>query len=76
MSRRDGTGPLAQGSGAGRGAGRGQRKNFDGFGGGTSGKGPGGYCVCPACGIKAPHQPGTPCIAISCPKCGIKMIRG
>jgi len=34
---------------------------------GGRGLGPSGYCVC--------HQTGTPCYAMSCPKCGTKMVR-
>ena len=51
----DGTGPLGQGPGVGRGMGRGR--------GGmrNNNAGPGGYCVCPNCGAKVPHQAGTPC---------------
>jgi NAD-dependent SIR2 family protein deacetylase len=37
--------------------------------------GSGGYCVCPKCGKRAPHQAGTPCIETSCPSCGAKMLR-
>lgn len=36
---------------------------------------PGG-CVCPSCGAKVSHQTGTPCYNISCPQCGISMVRG
>ena len=29
-----------------------------------------GECVCPDCGIRAPHPKGTPCRLVPCPKCG------
>jgi len=61
MPGKDGTGPLGQGSGMGRGR--------------RGGAGPGGNCVCPGCGTKVTHQPGTPCASINCPKCGVRMIR-
>ena len=67
MPRGDGTGPLGQGPGMGRGMGRGA--------GNRRGAGPGGNCVCPACGEKVVHQAGTPCSSMSCPKCGVRMVR-
>jgi len=44
------------------------------------GKGPSagsrkGYCLCPACGVREAHQPGTPCRRLSCPECGTKLVR-
>jgi len=52
MPRGDGTGPFGTGSGAGRGrGGRGLGRR-----GGPLAAGPGGYCVCPQCGHKEPHQ--------------------
>lgn len=39
------------------------------------GAGPGGVCVCPACGTKVPHGAGTPCTNLYCPACGSQMIR-
>ncbi len=52
--------------GAGRGGGRGGRK----------GVGPGGECVCLSCGYRMSHQAGVPCMQMSCPKCGGRMVRG
>ncbi len=43
--------------------------------GNRPGAGPGGNCVCPNCGHKEPHKPGTPCYNASCPKCGTRMVR-
>jgi hypothetical protein len=45
------------------------------MGGNRPGAGPGGACVCPSCGARLPHQVGTPCYNLSCPKCGAKMTR-
>jgi predicted amidophosphoribosyltransferase len=47
--------------------GRGRMKGFS--------LGPGGYCVCPSCGKKVPHQRGTPCYQQKCPDCGQPMVR-
>ncbi len=66
MPQGDGTGPVGRPDGN---YGQGQ-----GWHGGGQG-GPGGECVCPSCGATIPHQAGTPCTAISCPKCGTRMIR-
>jgi hypothetical protein len=57
------------GGGQGRGAGRGQ-----GRGGGFR-AGPGGFCICPACGHKVAHQQGVPCFEVKCPQCGTVMTR-
>lgn len=43
--------------------------------GGPKAAGPGGNCVCPSCGYKAPHTGAEPCYRIPCPKCGTKMTR-
>lgn len=56
------------GSGIGRGQGRGRQ-------GGPAAAGPGGYCVCPQCGHREPHQLGTPCYRKKCPQCGTAMVR-
>jgi len=65
MPRGDGTGPP-RGS-----AGRGGRMS-----GNRPGSGPGGYCVCPACGEKIPHERGVPCYSQNCPRCGTRMVKG
>jgi len=81
----DRTGRKGQGSGTGRGQGRDSGRGQGGSGrgqssagrgrGGGFGTGPGGFCVCPNCGEKAPHQPGNPCYEQKCPKCKTAMTR-
>ena len=73
MPRGDGTGPGGQGSGTGRGLGQGQGGGR-GRGGGFA-AGPDGYCVCPNCGERMPHQVGIACYEQKCPKCGTAMTR-
>jgi predicted Fe-Mo cluster-binding NifX family protein len=34
------------------------------------GLGPGGFCQCPACGARVPHEQGIPCVQVRCPRCG------
>lgn len=63
-----------QGQIGGRGGGRGQGRG-PGRMGGKQAAGPGGYCVCPSCGQRVPHQAGQPCYDIKCPKCGAAMMR-
>ena len=58
-----------RGRGLGRGGGRGR------MGGTKAGAGPSGYCICPNCGHKAPHQVGVPCYQVNCPKCATNMVR-
>ena len=41
----------------------------------SKGLGPGGFCVCPECGIRVPHEQGIPCIQMRCPRCGQIMER-
>jgi len=53
--------------GPGQGRGRGRM--------GYYGLGPAGYCVCPNCGNRVPHQRGLPCAQMKCPKCGSLMVR-
>ncbi|MFB3779444.1 MAG: NifB/NifX family molybdenum-iron cluster-binding protein [Bryobacteraceae bacterium] len=60
---------FGRGRGAGGGRGRGGRM------GGPMAGGPGGECVCPSCGEKAPHTAGQPCNQMKCPKCGASMTR-
>ena len=72
MPRGDGTGPRGQGPGTGKGIGRGSGGRGQG---GGFGAGPGGYCVCPSCGERVPHQLATPCFKQKCPKCGSTMTR-
>jgi predicted Fe-Mo cluster-binding NifX family protein len=43
--------------------------------GGAAAAGPSGYCVCPQCGRRLPHQRGTPCVERHCPNCRIAMTR-
>ncbi len=37
--------------------------------------GPGGTCVCPACGFRVEHQRGQSCAQTKCPACGQSLIR-
>jgi hypothetical protein len=66
MGRGRGRGQGGQGQGRGRGPGR---------MGGPKAAGPGGDCICPNCGHKAPHRAGQPCYEVNCPKCGTQMTR-
>ena len=34
-----------------------------------------GFCICPECGEKIPHQNGLACKEEKCPNCGTKMMR-
>ncbi|MGQ9623144.1 MAG: hypothetical protein ACUVTO_06885 [Candidatus Caldatribacteriaceae bacterium] len=44
-------------------------------GGMRFGAGPGGFCVCPKCGYRKPHQAGVRCMDEKCPQCGSAMVR-
>lgn len=61
------------GQGGGRGQGRGGQR--PGRMGGPLAAGPSGYCVCPQCGQREPHERGVPCLVRKCPKCGSTMAR-
>jgi uncharacterized paraquat-inducible protein A len=39
------------------------------------GLGPHGFCFCPKCGYKKPHEAGIPCREERCPNCGVRLIR-
>lgn len=36
---------------------------------------PRAYCVCTACGVKVPLYTDVPCYVMSCPKCGLTMVK-
>lgn len=61
------------GMGPGRGMGAGGRRG--GRMGGPLAAGPVGYCVCPQCGHKEPHEVAIPCAQKQCPKCGAALVR-
>jgi len=66
-----------QSGGMGQGGGRGKRHGGQGGGRlvGMFAADVGGFCVCPQCGKKEPHQQGVPCFQRKCPECGANMIR-
>jgi cation diffusion facilitator family transporter len=41
----------------------------------AEGRGPGGWCVCPKCEYKIPHQAGVSCSTLQCPNCKINLER-
>ena len=73
MPRGDGTGPRGMGPSSGKGQGQGGQN--PGRMGGPLAAGPIGYCVCPQCGQKEPHERAVPCVKRKCPKCGTVMAR-
>lgn len=32
-------------------------------------------CICPSCSHEQPHKQGVPCRELTCPKCGVRLIR-
>ena len=72
-----------------QGGGQGGRRRFDGLGPGRKGGGGSrrrlgggvgrnddpGYCECPGCGYREPHERGVPCVKRKCPECGLALIR-
>jgi predicted Fe-Mo cluster-binding NifX family protein len=59
---------IGQGGGQSQGQGLGRM-------GGPKAAGPAGFCVCPKCGRRAPHERGVPCAGQKCPECGAAMVR-
>ena len=72
MPKRSKNQGRGQGMQAGRGTGQGSGRGGSGEGGGMGG---GGFCVCPKCGQRFPHQPGAPCLKQRCPTCGVATVR-
>jgi hypothetical protein len=58
----------------GRGGGQPQGRGF-GRMGGPKAAGPAGFCACPKCGRREPHERGVPCAGQKCPACGAAMVR-
>jgi len=88
MPKRGASRGRGQAMNAGRGAGGGRGQSGggrgQGGGGGTTGGagraghgglGAGGFCLCPKCGYRAPHQPGMPCLDARCPSCNVALVR-
>lgn len=56
------SGSRKKGTGPGRGRGGGMNTS--------------GFCACPLCGQRVPHERGKPCFEQKCPECGAEMTRG
>jgi cation diffusion facilitator family transporter len=66
---------IGRSLGVGRGFGWQRRGKFKGQIKEASGRGPGGWCVCPKCGYKTAHQAGVSCSTLKCPNCGVNLER-
>ena len=42
---------------------------------GGGGLGAGGFCLCPKCGQRTPHNPARPCLDERCATCGVALVR-
>ncbi|MFA5517792.1 MAG: hypothetical protein WDA74_00915 [Spirochaetota bacterium] len=73
MNRGAGRGQGRSGRGPGRGQGQIHRR--PGPVRGLFETGETGFCLCPQCGRREPHEPGVPCVKRFCPNCGIAMMR-
>ena len=68
----DGNGPAGQGQGIGK---SNEGKERCRVRSAKASGGPGGTCICPQCGLEAPHKPGVPCNEMECGSCGSSMRR-
>ena len=50
------------------------RGQGQGVGGERQGDGGADMCLCPKCGYEIPHEKGTPCKELTCPKCGATLV--
>jgi hypothetical protein len=64
-----------RGQGAGAGLGGGEEGLGGGRGQGGGGMGAGGFCLCPRCGRRFPHNQGVPCLNERCEVCGAALVR-
>lgn len=75
MSRSGPGGEAQRRGGRAAGGGRGQGRRRPGPMGDPPGTVSTGFCLCPQCGHREPHEPGVPCVKRTCPVCGIAMVR-